>query len=116
MFLNYLLWCPEWITFLINSHSQIHADSHHRLNREELVLFLFSSVPGVYFTCCLLADSSPAWPISICFDKNQSSKNNIPARLEGGGKRGGAEPVWAPVVRSVYGPVTSLAVQDLKAA
>lgn len=31
-------------------------------------------------------------------------------------ERGGAEPFWAPVVRPVYGPVTSLAVQDAKAA
>lgn len=32
------------------------------------------------------------------FDENHFSKNNVPARLEGDGKRGGAEPVWTCVV------------------
>lgn len=54
--------------------------------------------------------------IAFLFDKSNFSKKNVPARLEGGGKRGAAEPVWARVVGAVCVPVTSVAVQDRKAA
>lgn len=50
---------------------------------------------------CSLFLLKPGQLAFFFFNKKHFSKNNVPARLESGGKRGGAEPVWAGVV----GPV-----------
>lgn len=104
VFLNYLLWCLECLDCLVFKQPQPSTCWQSSQVEQRRI----GSFPVFLCSRCLsyllLAHgffSSLASQLFFFFNKKHFSKNNVPARLESGGKRGGAEPVWAGVV----GPV-----------